>query len=345
MGGILYGLPSAERRTWADVVIDRHQRSQYLSLAAEGDGYRPVELRITARHAAYSANLVLLAAVIGGGVYFSALLGSADADAGQEWQDQALLWHSQLGREGWQRMVSAVTVRHVTNERGGRDVHLSVDSTTGATMPDPVWLMGDAPSPDRGVVDVGLLPENMRRRLSFQSGITDTVALSALAPVLDSALGSMIGVFSAGAGDGRVSPIQALLAAWFLPTRTTNEAELRAVYLRCADLVLADLEWDRVGRATFVVQFLRGLATDNVVPGRVVADVLERLAGAPAALMPMLGGSLLKTCEMVLQSGRLDGHSRSRITELAVRLSVHLRAGDDRTAFANYLNGLRHPGE
>lgn len=73
-------------------------------------GYAPRALDVTARHAAYSANLLVLTALAGGEPLSTGELLASGDHASHDWQRLALLWKSQLEPSGWEGLIRVFTV-------------------------------------------------------------------------------------------------------------------------------------------------------------------------------------------------------------------------------------------
>lgn len=73
------------------------------------EGYRPADLAVTGRHAAWSANLVLLAVLVGGEVTGDELFPDSTEKVGA-WRRVCLLWRGQLSSEGWNGLVHGLDV-------------------------------------------------------------------------------------------------------------------------------------------------------------------------------------------------------------------------------------------
>ncbi|MEU0885677.1 hypothetical protein ABZ345_44445 [Lentzea sp. NPDC005914] len=102
--------------------------SAILALAQHGrprttEAYQPVVRTVPARHAIYSLNLVIVAAILGRGAQ-SKELGIPD------WSTQATFWKAQLSPSDWRTLFSSVNVRW-SNES-------SVSITIGSMLPDKV---------------------------------------------------------------------------------------------------------------------------------------------------------------------------------------------------------------
>jgi hypothetical protein len=281
-------------------------------------GYEPRLVPVPARHAAYSANLVLLAVCAGGSVKASELYGT-QANTVTSWHSQALLWRSQLNTDEWTSLVETVALERLWDgER--RDVRLTLDDGTfHLPVVDPYWTLDKSPgNPDRGQYaysssDYHL--DALRRKAHFQCGIVDDVALHALEP-LASTLGATVNMFIGWEKETCPSTAHALLDIWLLPLRDPTAEERRAAYERCVKIAAHDFPpWDETIQRGYIAVLLDRLATDEKAPAALAADVLSRLATRGSiALRHEDIASCLVRCALAFL-GR-DRESDQRIAEM-----------------------------
>jgi hypothetical protein len=102
--------------------------------------YAPVPVPVPARYAAYSVNLVILAVLAAGEIAGSSLFPEA-RDPATEWRNLALLWRSQLPRDGWEGLISTLVLSRTRQSNYQRDVVLRYGGNTGqqAGRLDPLW--------------------------------------------------------------------------------------------------------------------------------------------------------------------------------------------------------------
>ncbi len=101
-----------QRTALADVLLRLHAESLYSRPESAYGGYEPLRLTVTTRHAAWSANLVLLA-VLAAGEITSTQLFPADRDSGLAWRNRALMWRSQLVGRGWEGMYETIALKRI----------------------------------------------------------------------------------------------------------------------------------------------------------------------------------------------------------------------------------------
>jgi hypothetical protein len=248
--------------------------------------YEPQRVPVPARHAAYSANLMLLAVCIAGSIRASELYGT-QTDTVTAWHRHALLWRSQLNTEEWVSLVETFALDRLWDgER--RDVRLTLDDGTfHPPAVDPSWTFDRSPGdPDRGKYDAFTYSQYhsdaLRRKMQFQCGIVDDVASHVLEP-LASTLGATMNIFIGWGKETFPSVAHALLDVWLLPLRDPTAEERRAAYERCVKVAKRDFPWDETTYGRYTALLLDRLATDEKAPAALAADVLSTL-GADLAV-------------------------------------------------------------
>ena len=124
------------------------------------EDYAPAPRATAARHAIYSANLVLLILAVAGPVTGSRLFPGARDPAGR-WRGTVLLWRSALGEQDWTDLALALNLRR-TWAGSPRDLEISLAGAT-PRPPEPVdlywhfWYPPDHPKRGRLAVAPQLL--------------------------------------------------------------------------------------------------------------------------------------------------------------------------------------------
>ncbi|OHX06417.1 NACHT domain-containing NTPase [Micromonospora sp. WMMB235] len=269
------GWGEAQRGTSVHLLLRLFRGAAYEAGPRRFDGYRPRRLRVAARHAAYSANLLLLVLSAAGEVTGHELFPEAVAPV-DEWRAQVGLWRSQLAADEWDSLADLLALER-TGEASTRDVRIRVDGRLAVPPePDPGWVSG---LPTGGPGSGYRLPVEVLTRLRRAAHLScdrgETMLLHALEPMIDQ-LHTALTAYQTPAGGPAFSAARALLTAWLLPLRPTSQRQRRDVYLRCVRLTdeVADLvaSWDR---AAFLRLLLDRLALDHEASAEVVADVLS----------------------------------------------------------------------
>lgn len=98
------------------------------------DEYQPLATAVTKRHAAWSANLVILAVLAGEGITALELFPGAE-DGVAWWLELSLLWRSQLRGSGWDGLVHGLDVRR---EWKGQQRHLRIELADESKQAPPI---------------------------------------------------------------------------------------------------------------------------------------------------------------------------------------------------------------
>jgi hypothetical protein len=119
-----------------DQLLRMFHRALFSRRSQTYGAYRPEDSTITGRHAAWSANLTVLAVLTGGDVTAKELF--PDSQNGVTWWRQiSLLWRSQLSSEGWNGLVHAL---EPARERGHEGRVLRIRMANGGGDPPPIDL-------------------------------------------------------------------------------------------------------------------------------------------------------------------------------------------------------------
>jgi hypothetical protein len=264
------------RRSLVDLLVGLFRAAHEPRPARAFAGYEPRRLGVPARHAAYTANLVLLAAYLGGAVTGADLFG-ADADRPGAWHAEALLWRSQLSSEDWSSVVDALRLERILDPAdGAREVRASPGHSRLPGPIDPRWTYAARPPRDNAPPVFSRHTEHdprvLYRKGYFQAGHLDDVALHALAPVAEHLAPTLSMYVDHG---GRFASLaNDLFGAWLLPVTDADDEERHRTYHRCALIVNEGLMILDAGTlARYAVLLLDRLATDPEAPAGLVADV------------------------------------------------------------------------
>lgn len=265
-------MSAADRTRLSGLVIQLFRVAHNPQLARTYDGYQPRQLALTTRHAAYSANLVLLAVCLARKLTAGELFGPT-TDRVALWHREALLWRSQLSSEDWSGIGATLTL-HRMWEGHLRDLQLEL--AAGDVKPpsvDPAWTYEVAIPSNRVDVYGQHSPAVLSRKGYLQCGNLDDIALYTLAPLLDH-LGFTVNVFFGFDDDEYGSAAHALLNTWLLPLREVTSDERQRTYVRCAKVAMSRALKDDE-RPRYARLLLDRLATDSDASAALVAEVLE----------------------------------------------------------------------
>ncbi|SEH02001.1 hypothetical protein SAMN05444920_12357 [Nonomuraea solani] len=272
------------------------------------ESYRPSRISAPARHAAYSANLLLLTAVMGGPVHGRELFPDARVPAA-EWRRHALLWRSQFTPEAWGRLAGALALQR-TWYAGNREVSISLrdDESWTAYEPDVFWMFHSPPGHARRRRYGWRLnrTHHLLRESHFTCDFAEDVAWHALAAVVtDLDYGDVEGpedieattAFGVLSPDEAISVTNAITRVWLISSHPDGRGDLQRAYEDCL-LVIQNSRpnEDAVARDAYFARLLRQLAADRErLSAEFRARVLEYLrpcilTEAHLAARPMVRG-------------------------------------------------------
>jgi hypothetical protein len=227
--------------------------------------YTPATRSVPSRHAAWSANLLLMIVLSTGQVSASELFAGTD-DPTQMWYQTALLWRSQL-HPGW-TALSHTLHAHRTWDGDRQDLRIQETADQPTPPVDPYWTYDHGPTSDfRPAAAAASLADRpgwswvhggydgIRRKQDFVRGRHEDILAHALEP-LEAALGSTIVTFHGYWPDRCVSAANALIALLLTSAQHTAPADLAAAYDTCLQIAIwgfAPNDTETVERYTTIV--------------------------------------------------------------------------------------------
>ncbi|WP_127502890.1 NACHT domain-containing protein [Actinoplanes solisilvae] len=251
----LADLPAADASRLRERLLTIFHRALFERPSPAYAGYRPSDVTVTGRHAAWSANLVLLIVLVGGPVTAKELFPAA-SDGVAWWRQTGLLWRGQLATEGWNGLVHSLQVsREWDGDRRVLWIGLADD---GPVPPiDLDWAYPRvAATADR---DGGLAKwrhygfEDMRRHSYFLCDRVDDTAMH-VAEAFGGSLEPAVGTLHALPGGPVVSPARALIEVL-----TSPDEELIPAYDRCLSIAAHGFLDSGEADATALTQFRAAL--------------------------------------------------------------------------------------
>ncbi|MBF9128134.1 hypothetical protein I0C86_03870 [Plantactinospora sp. S1510] len=257
------------------LLVGLFQKAHHARPSRRYESYQPRPLPLPARHAAYSANLLLLAICAGGTLRGGRLYPGRNVVAC--WHRETLLWQSQLGTQDWTSLVETLVLDRLRSADGTRDIELRITTDPATWRPrpvDPLWTYDLSPERSQSFVRSGQSWAQLARRAYLRCAIDDDVLIHALEPAV-AVLPEGINHFRLNSQGGAASTLHDVLAFVMFPSDDRGADERLHGFLR----VVATL-------TTF----------DNAyVVHRLAALVLDRLAndpGLPADMAYQVVGSL-----------------------------------------------------
>ncbi|MGN9808841.1 NACHT domain-containing protein [Micromonospora sp. BQ11] len=279
----MQALPTDRRLAVTDLLLQFFRAADAPRAPRQFASYRPAAMSVPARHAAYSANLLVLVLCVGDEVHGSELFPESADDVRSPWTRQALLWRSQLGAGEYRSLVMALRMERLgPGER--REIRLSLDNGHWRPPPiDPSWTYGitaERTSLDGGSwVDVWPDPDAdvVHRMTNFECGLNADITAHALEP-LWRRIPPSVNSFGQ-VGEEYRSAANTLLTALLPPFSELSERERGRVYEEALALseATAGVElWRGVPRRDVTLLLLDRLATDARVSAEVIVNLLER---------------------------------------------------------------------
>jgi len=133
--GMMSGADAQRREDLAELLVRLFQAAHRARPARRLESYQPRPLPVPARHAAYSANLLLLAVCAAGTLYGSRLY--PDRNVVPCWHRETLLWQSQLSSLDWTSLVGTLTLDRLADGLGrvGRGGPMTAVATSRSASP------------------------------------------------------------------------------------------------------------------------------------------------------------------------------------------------------------------
>lgn len=240
-----------------DALMPRHDTRHF--------DYAPQHLPVPARHAAYSANLLLLAVLVSGQLAGHDLFPAA-IDPVAEWRKIALLWRSQLPPEGWSGLIDILEFDR-TWQGKRRELHLRPRTEKPPWRSDPYWTYDFGPDhhyrprlPRDWFSWITHDNTELREQARFLCTESDDILVHALEPFAEE-LGSTITTFHDYGVKPPVSAANSLIALWLATARNSNHQELTQAYETCLQIALHSFSPnDRETRRRYRHIFLHQLA-------------------------------------------------------------------------------------
>ncbi|MFE5924014.1 NACHT domain-containing protein [Streptomyces sp. NPDC056468] len=253
--------------------------------------YLPQQLRATARHGIYSANLVMFVMLLAEETTASTLFPAAD-DPGDAWHSRALLWRSSFEETQWSDFAMALSLQRTRNGTG-RDltIRLRQGELTKPEATDAHWLY-QVPREQHDIVWQRSYWREIWHKMDLTAGTNDGIALQALRPLFES-LGPLLTTFNGGGRRLATSILHDLLKLWLEGGTGMSLEETKVLYRRVGNALRVS------GRDSSVMRHLRPILVSLLdrdlrrFPAHDARHFAEALsAHAPAELHELFQGRL-----------------------------------------------------
>lgn len=252
------------------------------------EDYAPEQITGPARHAAYSANLLLLIILIGGPVSGRDLFPQAPFPV-VPWRQHALLWRSQFSGGSWRSLTATLQLRRIW-DNDERDIVISTEQVSSWRL-DGFWINKIAPTdPMRKGwgwrrVDV----HDLRRESHFTCDLAEDIIWHGLEPLIqeletrtseiDAEVVEATTAFGVLSGEVAMSVTHALIKLWLASSRPAGTDELEQAYDNCLTVIERSRpEEDVESRDAYYARVLRQLAADRTrLSGEFRIKTLDRL--------------------------------------------------------------------
>jgi hypothetical protein len=226
LGDLLEQMEARQRADLASLLLLLHARALYPRAASAYSGYEPLALTVPARHAAWSANLVVLT-VLAAGELTGAQLFPHEPDVGMAWRNRAMMWRSLLSYDEWQGLHETIALKRVWDgDRRGIRLWRN-DGTFIPPSTDIYWMYKIPPGhPGRdGIFTDQYYNSRVKQsKINFACNMSEDTMNYGLMPI-DSSFPTLAEIFVTLDTDRPVSATRALVAALVAPYEDSGSTE------------------------------------------------------------------------------------------------------------------------
>lgn len=275
--------------TGRDLLLTLFHRSLLPRHDTSYDSYEPDRISVPARHAAYSANLALLAVLVAGEITEQQLFPGR-TDPVDDWRRTTLLWRSQLPEEGWMGLLRTLELyRGWDGDRRVLRLRMRETAKQHTAHSDPYWTFKCGPGHEyrqgAGWFWKHHDHEGIRMQSHFLCDAKDDIVAHALEP-FSGYLGTMVNIFYDFGQQRPVSAANALITLWITASQENSPDELAVAYDTCLRIAIRGLfTFDVDTRARFRAHVLRQLATDfHRLPASWLGDAIKQIKEAEKSI-------------------------------------------------------------
>jgi hypothetical protein len=234
------------------------------------DRYHPGHVSAPARHAAYSANLLLFITLIGGPVTGRELFPNSPFPA-YDWRRHAMLWRSQFSAEGWGNLAESVRLQRIWHA-ADREISVSLEPWSPPPL-DPFWTFRIPPESEmrKGYGWRHISVVDVRKESYFICDAADDIIWHGLEPiVLEMDLRGPQSEIEATTAFGVlsekrvVSVTHAMTRLWLASSDPAGTEKLQEAYNDCLNAIERSRPDDHTASLNeYLARVLRQLAADS----------------------------------------------------------------------------------
>ena len=294
LGDLFDRLDTPKRSAIAEILMRLHSRALFRQDESAYSRYEPFAVSLVARHAAWSANLVVLAVLAAGEITGDRLFPK-EQNPQLAWRAEALVWRSQLSGNGWEGLHETIAFhREWANQR--KTFRLTrIDGTFIPRDLDMSWTFDRLPDARESAELFSSPAHNSlmtRRKINFASNMSEDIMAHDLAPLIPS-FPTTANVFVM-LDDGRaVSAVHALIAALSAPYRESAPEE--PIYQDLAQVTRSLIEASNVTQDASYLRMALGVLISAVSHGAVsiesirpITRLIDKVAGHDARLAELV---------------------------------------------------------
>lgn len=278
LGDLFDQLGTRERIAIAEILLRLHDRALFRQDETVYSQYEPLAVSPVTRHAAWSANLVVLAVLAAGEITGDQLFPH-EPNPHVGWRTEALIWRSQLAGYGWEGLHEAIAFHRVWDDQRKT---FRLTRNGGAFVPEDLdmsWTFNLLPDVRKHSQIFSSLAHNSlktQRKINFVSNTSEDIMSHDLAPLV-SAFPVTANVFVI-LNDGRVvSAAHALIAALCAPYREGALEE--SAYLDLAQVVRNFMEASDIAQHAPYLKMALGVLSFAVSQGAVSPESTGTIIG------------------------------------------------------------------
>lgn len=229
-------LSTSQRETARNMLLQLLRHALHPRRDNQYANYSPLPDSAPARHASYTANLILLATAAADRLTAQQMF-PLPTDCIDTWRRHTLLWRSQLSEDGWHSVVDTLSLKRTLSD-DQRDLIITLTSRPPSpTQLDPYWIYNE----ETGAVGRGNSDwqyhdsDSILRQSQFHADSSLDLLTHALEPFTPE-FGVAITTFAGYWPDRSLSAAQALIKVWLLSSQRSDPDRLTPAYDDCLEI-------------------------------------------------------------------------------------------------------------